>query len=143
MPAHADGPRSLASLELVAGLREGLVRRDQTAIMAALLAMQPKSVRERLTVKVWARRQADAVVSMNLLPLIDRLTDALPPVAEALGAIDVPVLVIAQRDDPMHPVDAARRLAELLPHAELVVSDVPWVWSAREQLRERVAGFLA
>ena len=142
-PDHGETVRDEQSQQLIARLGDALRGRDQSDVTAALLAMQPEQVRDRITVRVWARRQADALTTMNLLPLLDGLATMPDLDALSLGEVDVPVLVLAQAGDPMHPVSAAERLAELLPSAELVVSDVPWVWSARDRLREVVTGFLA
>jgi pimeloyl-ACP methyl ester carboxylesterase len=59
-----------------------------------------------------------------------------------LAGVSARVLVLAQRDDPVHPVESAEYLAIALPNAHLVVSDVPWVWGGRSALRETVSGFL-
>jgi pimeloyl-ACP methyl ester carboxylesterase len=61
---------------------------------------------------------------------------------DALAEVTAQVLVLAQRDDPIHPLNSAEALAEALPRADLVVSDTPWVWGARATLRETVSAFL-
>ena len=132
--------------ERMRSLRAAFEQRDQIAVAQALLAMQPVAVRSRLQVTMWARRQADVVLGLPLAPLLD---DVLSGAAAALvstldcAAVTMPVLVVAQRDDDVHPVAAAEQLAAALPDARLVVSDVPWVWSARDRLRDVVSGFLA
>jgi 3-oxoadipate enol-lactonase len=61
-----------------------------------------------------------------------------------LSAVAAPVLVLACRDDPVHPVEVAERLAAMLPDARLYVFDRPApVLTARAGLRRRIAGFLA
>jgi len=143
LPPVAVGERDPAARAVIDNLADALRSRDQTHITNALLRLQPAPVRDRLTVKVWARRQADVVSRMDLLPLLDGL-DAAPPLTESdVRGIDVPILVLAQADDDAHPVAAAEQLAHLLPDGRLVVSDVAWVWGAREQLREVVSSFLA
>jgi pimeloyl-ACP methyl ester carboxylesterase len=127
-------------------VQDAFEQRDQIAMAQALLAVQPESVRGRLQVTMWARRQADVVLGLPLGPLLDDvLSGAAAGLVSALdcAAVTVPVLVLAQRDDDVHPVTAAEQLAGALPDARLVVSDVPWVWSARDRLREVVSGFLA
>ena len=44
---------------------------------------------------------------------------------DRLASVDVPVLVVASRDDtdPEHPLAVAREYADRLPRAELVVED--------------------
>ncbi len=62
------------------------------------------------------------------------------PDPEALRALRMPALILAWRDDPVHPVSTARRLAELLPQAELRLAP------GLDEIRswpERVAGFVA
>ena len=70
-------------------------------------------------------------------------TDA---VRAGLAALDVPVLVLAGALDPMPTPAAARLLADLFPHAELVVQDraghYPWVDDAPTFAR-LVLNFLA
>jgi pimeloyl-ACP methyl ester carboxylesterase len=61
------------------------------------------------------------------------------PAAEKLARLDVPALILAWQDDPTHPVSTARRLAELLPRAELHVA------TSAEEIRDwgkRMAEFL-
>jgi pimeloyl-ACP methyl ester carboxylesterase len=40
----------------------------------------------------------------------------------ALRSLDIPALILAWRGDPVHPVSTARRLAEVMPRAELVLA---------------------
>lgn len=143
LPSVDTGPRSVASRQVVDDLAAALESRDQNNITRALVALQPRAVRDKLPVKMWTRRQADAVSGLGLAPLLADLDAVAPPTEAALRALAVPVLVLAQRDDPVHPVTVAERLATLLPDAQLVVSDEPWVWSARDRLREVVTSFLA
>ena len=44
------------------------------------------------------------------------------PAEDALRALQMPALILAWSGDPTHPVSTARRLAELLPDAELQVA---------------------
>jgi 3-oxoadipate enol-lactonase len=61
-----------------------------------------------------------------------------------LSRVTAPALVLACRDDPVHPVEAASRLAAMLPDARLYVFERPApVLTARAELRRRIAGFLA
>jgi hypothetical protein len=50
-------------------------------------------------------------------------------------------LVLAQRDDVVHPVESAEALASAIPNARLVVSQTPWIWGGRSALRETVSQF--
>ena len=40
------------------------------------------------------------------------------------------VLVLGQRDDEVHPLEAAEAVAAAIPRRRLEVSDVPWIWGA-------------
>jgi pimeloyl-ACP methyl ester carboxylesterase len=61
-----------------------------------------------------------------------------------LGAVTAPALVIAQEQDPVHPVWVAEQLAESLPHARLVVLPPGGVLERhRKVMRDLVGGFLS
>ena len=56
------------------------------------------------------------------------------PARAVLATITVPTLILAWRHDPIHPASTAEALAELIPHAELVVTSRPadtTGWAAR------------
>ncbi len=75
----------------------------------------------------------------------ERLVFYLPAreVYAGLAAVTAPALVLACRDDPVHPVPVAQRLAATLPSARLYVFDRPDpVRTARAALRGQIAGFL-
>lgn len=66
------------------------------------------------------------------------------PEPARLAMLKVPVLILAWRGDPSHPVSSAERLAELLPDAELCIagsSDEIRAWPQRvdRYLAERVS----
>jgi len=146
LPGEVLGEHAEPARDSLQSLRDAFERRDQIAVAQTLLEMQPVSVRSRLQVTMWARRQADVILSLPLGPLLD---DVLYGAASSLvddtdlASLTMPVLVLAQTDDALHPLTAAEQLANTLPNAQLVVSDVPWVWSARERLRNVVSEFLA
>lgn len=143
LPGAVDRARAPDAVTAAVELADAVDAGDQAAIVRLLTSLQPPSVRGRMDLKVWARRRADEIARTPLSrPL--RTLPGLPPVADVarLANVGVPVLVLAQRDDPTHPMEAAERLAAVLPHAELVVSDVPWLWGARDRLRDVVGAFL-
>lgn len=53
-----------------------------------------------------------------------------------LRAIEVPALVLWTTKDPSGPVDEARRIASLIPHAELAVIDEAGHWPQYEKTEE-------
>jgi pimeloyl-ACP methyl ester carboxylesterase len=76
--------------------------------------------------------------ALRSLPDLTALDDA-----AALRSVQAPALVIGSHGDPQHPAEVAERLAELLPSATLHLYDEPGIlWTARADLRSRIAGFL-
>jgi pimeloyl-ACP methyl ester carboxylesterase len=45
------------------------------------------------------------------------------PSPEELARLDIPALILCWPGDPIHPVSSAKQLAELLPHAELMIAE--------------------
>ncbi len=124
-------------------LADAIEANDQIALTRLLLEMQPLPARSRSDVRIWARRHAAIIGGTGVAEAFRVLAGAPSSLtAEQLRGIDVRVLVLAQRDDRWHPLSAAEQLAAALPNAELVVSDVPWVWGARPQLRAVITEFL-
>jgi pimeloyl-ACP methyl ester carboxylesterase len=74
-----------------------------------------------------------------LAPLLTGIGASDLPPPEAIASLAMPVLVLAWQGDPVHPEATARRLAELLPQAEVEVAA-----SLREVLgwRDRAVAFL-
>jgi 3-oxoadipate enol-lactonase len=147
LPPRLDGPRAEPELEVTDDLAKAIVdgpMGDPAAVASALVGLQPAAVRRRPDVKTWARRHAAelggnhgtaaacrAMPRQTVLPSLDGLTQ-----------VAAEVLVLAQHDDDVHPLGAAQMLVEAIPDAQLVVSDVPWVWGGRAQLRAEVSTFL-
>lgn len=77
----------------------------------------------------------------------DRLVLAIPAGLgvsyDALSAVTVPVLVIGQRDDDVHPVRVAEQLAAALPNATSRILPPGGLLEAhRAEVRELIATFL-
>jgi pimeloyl-ACP methyl ester carboxylesterase len=53
--------------------------------------------------------------------------DGRPPVEDPslLTGVTAPTLILSHENDPIHPAEVARRIAELLPNAELRMWDEP------------------
>jgi pimeloyl-ACP methyl ester carboxylesterase len=121
-------------------------RRDVEGLARMLVDWQPAPVRELPAVRVWARRHADELAGTPVARALRELPDQvpLPEGLDGLSAVRAPALVIAQRDDPIHPVAVAERLAATLPDARLEVLPPGGVlWRDRPTLRDLVARFLA
>jgi 3-oxoadipate enol-lactonase len=143
LPGAIDEPRTAEAIALTDRLADAVDANDQVALGRLLLELQPTSVRRRADVGMWARRHASEIGGTPVSRVLRALPRCAPvPKPEQLGNVEVPVLVLAQRGDPAHPVELAERLGSLLPRAEVVVSDVPWVWSGRQELRQVVGNFL-
>ena len=60
-----------------------------------------------------------------------------------LARLTLPVLVIGQEGDDVHPASVAREIAAELPNAQLeVFSEGSALWDDRKALRRLLAGFL-
>jgi pimeloyl-ACP methyl ester carboxylesterase len=129
-------------------LADALEARDAVRAAALLRDQQPEAVRRLPSVGLWARRRAAEIVGPALPPVLRAFAGAAPIAdlgadAAVLAAVRLPVLVLAQEGDDLHPVADARRLAAALPAAELVVLPPGGVlWTGRDRLREVLTGFL-
>jgi pimeloyl-ACP methyl ester carboxylesterase len=107
---------------LATGLRdrgvEGFVAAyDLSALPAGLRATVETVLRQRLSAHAHPLAVADALEAVPRSRPFERLTD--------LGAIAVPTLVIASRDepDPGHPLAVGEAWAEAIPGARLIVEE--------------------
>jgi 3-oxoadipate enol-lactonase len=142
LPAVLDDVHEAATVRVTKELADAIDANDQIAIGRGLLNLQPAVVRGRTDVRIWARRRASEIGGTSST-VLRSLVDQAPLLSAAdLTKVSVPVLVLAQKGDDVHPVTTADRLGELMPKATVMVSDDPWLWSARSRLREVVAGFL-
>jgi len=138
---HVERARGLEDAALLA---DALDAHDAVAVAGLLVALQPESVRSRPDVKLWSRRHADALLATSVSRALRTLPGQTPIVdASVLASLEVPVLVLAQRDDWRHPLVVAENLAAVLPRAQLEVCDGSWLWSARDALRAAVSSFLS
>lgn len=105
-PAQADAYRAAADIIETRGMEALGESMAVPPIMADLPSFPPTPT-----------------VADELLPALMRgaSTSDLPD-PDDIAALDHPVLILSWDTDPGHPVSTARRLAELLPHAELHVS---------------------
>ncbi len=58
------------------------------------------------------------------------------PDLERLRQLEIPTIILAWGDDPVHPLSTARVLTDTLPNAELVIAEHandPWHWGAQLQ----------
>ncbi len=140
--AAVAAPERVAALVLVGPptawegrLRQARLYRLGAAIVGALGTLAPLRLLGRLT--PW-RRPADTLLERLREAALRHLPDAdagsvaaalrgasesdYPP-ADALARLELPTAIFAWPGDPIHPLETARRLASLLPDAELHVAD--------------------
>ena len=142
-PDRWTAARDPALLAVTDDLADAVEANDPIAMGAALMRMQPAAARGRSDVRLWARRHAADLGGSAVSGALRHLPrQQVLPSLDALGAVTASVLVLGQRDDEAHPIEAAEALAAAIPGARLEVSDTPWVWGARTALRETVSGFL-
>lgn len=143
LPGPVSGDRDDGLLAVSDALADAVAINDPIAIGRGLVALQPGAAQGRSDVRLWARRHAAEIgggavsEALRQLPRQRVLTSI-----DALRSVTASVLVLAQRGDDVHPVAAAEEVAAAIPGARLEVSDIPWIWGGRSQLRSTVSGFL-
>jgi pimeloyl-ACP methyl ester carboxylesterase len=135
-------PERLADLRAYHRLGEA----GEVDLLAGLLNDElPADVREARQSWESSRTRAERLSRSEGLRLLKNLAAGEPPLADPsrLQAVTAKVLVVAARDDDVHPVDVAERIAAALPYGELAVFDHPApLWHARKELRALLSGFL-
>lgn len=111
---------------------------------ASLLA-EDTGANPSIELQRWAASQASTLHQWAVAETLRGLAaDTPPPVSDRLADVDVPVMVLAQRGDPAHPVSAAHDLADRLSNAKLeILPPGGLLWAHRSRVRELVSGFLA
>ncbi|NHN55513.1 alpha/beta hydrolase [Calidifontibacter sp. DB0510] len=144
LPAVTDHPRRDAALERLVAMATLADDRDVDGLAEQLVLEQPAEVRHTAPVQQWCREQARLIVQTDVsraLRSIPHLT-ALQSL-DSLHRVQTPVLVIAQEDDPAHPVWVGRELAAALPNARLEVLPPGGImWTHRARVRSLVGEFL-
>lgn len=151
LPAVADVPRAPEAVAPHHALAERLAAGDAAGVAAALLRTQPAAVRTGPVARAWAERRAAELIAelaesggdpRRWLPLAAAVPLE-PEDLPRLRRVRIPVLVIGQEGDTAHPAATARRVAEALPTARVVVFDERGaLWGHRAELRDLIAGFL-
>lgn len=144
MPSVLDQPRADEALGRMAHMAQCVDDRDVEGLAALLLEGEPVSVRSEPAVQLWCRRQACVLVGTPVSRALRALPTAVPFTDRAvLTAVTAPVLVIAQEQDPAHPVWVAEQLADSLPDARLEVLPPGGImWRHRARMRDLIGGFL-
>lgn len=145
LPAVLDTQRTDSALERLLEMGRLADDHDTDGVCELLLFEQPPQHRDDPIVRAWCRDQADTIVrtdvsrALRSIPLATALHDR-----RSLSGITAQLLVIAQEDDPAHPLWVAREIADLVPGAQLEVLPPGGIlWSHRARVRELVRGFLS
>lgn len=144
IPAVLDRPRSGAATDRLVAMADRADERDVEGMAELLLRDQPPAVQSEPAVRTWCLGQARRLVGTP----VSRALRALPGAVamddrEALRAIPAPTLVLAQEDDPTHPVSVAEEIAELVPDSHLeVLPPGGLLWRHRRRVRDRIGRFL-
>ncbi len=142
-PAAVDGRHDQAAIRRWDRLADLVVTGDVEVIATDLAADLPGDLRRTNAVLDQLRRRAAALVAAgSAVALRGVPTQAPVDDVQALARVSAPGLVVAEEGDPMHPVSAARTLANALPDAHLHVLDPGALWNDRATVRRLVAGFL-
>ena len=83
------------------------------------------------------------LAEMTWAEVADAVADGATTVVLPLGATEQHGPHLPLGTDTFRAAALAEQLAAALPDATLEVSDVPWIWGARDRLRAVVGGFLA
>jgi pimeloyl-ACP methyl ester carboxylesterase len=145
MPAVLDRPRTDDALDRLVEMAQCVDSRDVQSLTVLLLAGEPVAMRHQPAVQLWCRRQAAAMVGTPVSRALRALPTAVPLAdGGVLAAVTAPALVIAQEEDPAHPVWVAEQLAASLPDAHLeVMAPGGIMWRHRALVRDLVGGFLS
>lgn len=144
LPAGLDRPRDAAAVARADVLADLVDAGDATGLARELAADQAAPPQAGPAVALWAARHAEWMLDSGVAVAL-RQVPRRAPVADpaALAAVTAPVLVLAQEQDPVHPVALAEAVAAALPQSDLrVFPPGGLLWAHRARLREIVAGFL-
>jgi pimeloyl-ACP methyl ester carboxylesterase len=142
LPATLDEVRDDHATARLLRLGDALVAGDEEHVRRMLLEEVPRQVRDRGGVRILVDRRAKQMLGST--PPYPR--EAAAPLADltALALVAAPALVIAQRDDPLHPAAVATQLATGLPDADLLVLEPGGVfWTETRRAQDALATHLA
>ncbi|MCU1592194.1 MAG: beta-ketoadipate enol-lactone hydrolase [Frankiales bacterium] len=141
LPAAIDESRDDLATARLLRLADALIAGDEAHVVRMLLEDVPESVRTRGGVRVLVDRRARQL--LGTVPPYPRGVDAPLRDLRPLAGITAPALVIAQRDDPLHPAAVAERLTRALPAAELLMLEPGGVfWTETRRTQDALATHL-
>jgi pimeloyl-ACP methyl ester carboxylesterase len=138
LPAALDESSAFAvrrATDLAAALRA----RDAAGVEAFVRAELP----DVPGIDPYVAQRTAYLLSSDLVPLLEALQHDPPvPHASVLERVEARVLVVAERDDPVHPLEVGEALVAAVPGARLEVLGRGALWSERARLRTVISGFL-
>ncbi|HSP36366.1 MAG TPA: alpha/beta hydrolase [Frankiaceae bacterium] len=144
LPAILDQPRTDVGFERLERMAD-LIDADEADELAAELAQDlPEDLRDRPHVDRFVRDRAESLVGTQLGSLMRVLPTQVPMKDRSeLARLTLPMLVIGQEGDDVHPASVAKEIAAELPNAQLeVFSEASALWDDRTALRRLLADFL-
>ena len=144
LPAILDQPRSDVGFERLERMADLIDAEDADDLAAELAEDLPEDLRHRPHVDRFVRDRAESLVGTQLGELMRVLPGEVPvPDRAELARLKLPVLVVAQEGDEVHPASVAREIAEALPNARLeVFTEGSALWDNRRTLRKLLGEFL-
>ncbi len=142
LPAAIDGTRRDGATARLLRLGAAIDRGDARGAADVLLEELPEEIRERRGVAALVLRRAAQLVTRPAPS--PRSHDRPLPDRALLARLTLPVLVIAQEEDNLHPADLAAELHRELPQSELLTLPPGGVfWTAGREAQTALARHLA
>jgi pimeloyl-ACP methyl ester carboxylesterase len=124
-------------------LARALSSRDAEQVRGWVLGELPPGL-AGATVDAYVEDRTAFLLRSDLGPLLEGLRSDVPvPETAAIAGVSADVLVLAERDDPVHPVDVAVAVAAALPRARLEVLPRAALFQDRARLLGLIRTFLA
>jgi 3-oxoadipate enol-lactonase len=146
LPAALDRTRTDEAVRRLDELVTALDQEDAAEVQRLVLAEVPSALHGEPAVAAYVGSRAAFLLGAPGVAVAVRALAGPAPVEDraSLEAVSAEVLVLAQEDDPLHPVQVARELVAVLPRARLVVFDRPGVmFRERARLRALIGEFLS
>jgi len=141
LPAALDQTNPSA-VRRAAGLAEALTDAGAGAVEQLVRGELPAGLGGP-SVEAYVAARTAFLLASDLVPLLRALPGDAPVLSrEALGAVEAQVLVVAERDDLVHPLAVAQDLVAALPGARLEVFDHGALFRERARLRTVISQHL-
>ena len=144
LPAILDEPRSDVGFERLERMADLIDAEEADELAAELAEDLPEDLRDRPHVDRFVHDRAESLVGTQLGSLMRVLPTQTPMATRSeLARLTLPVLVVGQEGDEVHPASVAREIAGELPNAQLeIFTEGSALWDDRKALRRLLGGFL-